>query len=121
MSVDGETVHSRGRERIVQSTARLPHERLALNHLLLSWCLSHNDPVCHGRAIPRNEGAISKGAGAAACQWSLCIHVHTLRMVGGERIFPLLVLQRAIARIHATLAWLDEAMNAIEINEGITG
>jgi Virulence activator alpha C-term len=32
----------------------------------------------------------------------------------GERIFPQLVLRRAMARIQATLVWLDEATDAIE-------
>jgi hypothetical protein len=87
--VDGETVHFGSGEGFIQSTARLPHERPAFNHFPLTWCFSHDDPVCHGRARSRHERAIPKRAVSASSERSLGEHAKDSRtrrgrLVGGR-------------------------------------
>lgn len=71
MNVDGETIHLGSGEGLIQSAARLRHERPAFNHFPMTWCFSHDDPVCHGRLRSRHERAIAKRAVSTTSERSL--------------------------------------------------
>src|SRR6266511_6214208 len=78
--VDVGAVHSFAREPFIQATACLPDEGSALDRFRAARRLSHDDPVRPGRAVTCHEGAVSKGALAAASERSLSIHTEVLGM-----------------------------------------